>query len=61
MIATFDHRPILMFVALATIMCVALLVVVALFVTVQPVTPSLSSGNLNEIPSHADIVRTMFL
>jgi len=60
MIATFDHRPILMFVALATVMCVALLVV-ALFVTVQPVTPSLSSGNLNEIPSHADIVRTMFL
>jgi hypothetical protein len=57
MIARFDHRPVLMFLALATIVCV-LLVALTLFVAAQAAPTSI---DLNTAPSHSDIVRTMLL
>ena len=58
MIARFDHRPILMFLALATVVCVLM---VALFVSAQAVPSSGPSVDLNAAPSHSEIVQTMLL
>jgi hypothetical protein len=61
MIARFDHRPITIAVALATVVSV-LLLVVALFVTGGLAAPSsLPSGTLDQIPTHSSIVQTMIL
>jgi hypothetical protein len=61
MIARFDHRPVLIALALAAAVCV-LLVVVALFVTaVQPAPPSLPSVSPAGVPAHSAIVKTMIL
>jgi hypothetical protein len=56
MIARLDHRPILMAMALAVVVCVLLLAVTLLFAA-----PSVPSVDLNTAPSHSDIVRTMML
>ena len=60
MIARFDHRPIMMFFALATVVCV-LLVALTLFVAAQAAPPSIPSVDLNAAPSHSEIVKTMLL
>ena len=60
MIARFDHRPVLTFLALATIVCV-LLVALTLFVSAQAVPSSGPSVDLDAAPPHSEIVRTMQL
>lgn len=60
MIARFDHHPMLMFLALATVVCV-LLVALTLFVSVQVVPSSGPSLEPNAHPSIVDINRTMML
>ena len=60
MIARFDHRPMLMFLALATVVCV-LLVALTLFVAAQTVPSSGPSLNPDAHPSHSEIVQTMLL
>ncbi len=60
MIARFEHHPILMEVALATVVCV-LLVAVTLIVAALAGPPSVPSIDPNAAPSHSDIVRTMLL
>jgi hypothetical protein len=60
MIARFDHRPMLMFLALATVVCV-LLVAMTLFVAAQAAPSSIPSVDLNAAPSHLEIVQTMLL
>ena len=60
MIASFDHRPVLMFLALATVVCV-LMVALTLFVTAQAAPSSIPSVDLNAAPSHSEIVKTMLL
>jgi hypothetical protein len=60
MIARFDHRPVLMFLALATVVCV-LLVALTLFVSAQAVPSSGPSINPDAHPSVVDINRTMSL
>jgi len=50
-----------MVVALAAVVCVLLVVATLILTAVQLVPPSLPSGSLNELPSHASIVRTMIL
>ena len=60
MIARFDHRPVLTFLALATVVCV-LLVALTLFVSAQAVPSSGPSVDLDAAPSHSEIVRTMLL
>jgi hypothetical protein len=61
MLARFNHRPILMVVALAAVVCVLLVVATLILTAVQPSPPSLPSGSLNDLPSHSSIVRTMIL
>ena len=61
MLARFNHRPILMVVALAAVVCVLLVVATLILTAVQLVPPSLPSGSLNDLPSHSSIVRTMIL
>jgi uncharacterized integral membrane protein len=56
MIARLDHRPILMAMALAVVVCVLLLAVTLLFAA-----PNVPSVDLNTAPSHSDMVRTMML
>jgi hypothetical protein len=60
MIARFDHHPMLIFLALATVVCV-LMVALTLFVTAQAVPSSGPSVDLNATPSHSEIVQTMLL
>src|ERR1044072_4843648 len=61
MIARLDHRPIIVAVALATVVSV-LLLAVALFVTAGLAPPpSLPSGTLDQIPTHSSIEKTMIL
>jgi len=60
MIARFDHRPVLMFLALATVVCV-LMVALTLFVSAQAVPTSGPSVDPNAAPSHWEIVKTMLL
>ena len=60
MIARFDHRPMLMLLALATVVCV-LLVALTLFVAAQAAPSSIPSVDLNAAPSHSEIVQTMLL
>jgi hypothetical protein len=60
MIARFDHRPVMMFVALATVVCV-ILVALTLFVAAQAAPSSIPSVDLNAAPSHSQIVQTMEL
>ena len=60
MIARFDHRPVLTFLALATVMCV-LLLALTLFVSAQDVPSSGPSVDLDAAPSHSEIVQTMQL
>jgi hypothetical protein len=60
MIARFDHRPMLMFLALATVVCV-LLVAMTLFVAAQAAPSSIPSVDLNAASSHLEIVQTMLL
>ena len=60
MIARFDHRPIMMFFALATVVCV-LLVALTLFVAAQAAPTSVPSIDLEAAPSHSQIVQTMEL
>ena len=60
MIARFDHRPVLMFLALATVVCV-LMVTLTLFVSAQAVPSSGPSLNPDAHPSHSEIVQTMLL
>ena len=52
MIARFDHRPVLMFLALATVVCV-LMVALTLFVSAQAVPTSGPSVDPNAAPSHS--------
>jgi hypothetical protein len=58
MIARFEHHPILMEIALATVVCV-LLVAATLIVAALAVPPSGPSVDLNAAPSHSHIVQTM--
>lgn len=60
MIARFDHRPVLMVLALATVVCV-LMLALTLFVAAQ--TPPVSGPSINPDahPSVVDINRTMML
>jgi len=60
MIARFDHRPVMMFLALATVVCV-ILVALTLFVAVLAAPSSIPSVDLNAAPSHSQIVQTMEL
>ena len=60
MIARFDHHPMLMFLALATVVCV-LLVALTLFVSAQALPSSGPSINPAAHPSVVDINRTMTL
>jgi hypothetical protein len=60
MIARFDHRPVLMFFALATVVCV-LMVVLTLFVSAQAVPSGGPSVDPIAAPSHSEIVQTMLL
>ena len=60
MIARFDHRPVLKFLALATIVCV-LLLALTLFVSARTVPSSGPSVNPDAHPSHSEIVQTMML
>jgi hypothetical protein len=60
MIARFDHRPVLTFLALATIVCV-LLLALTLFVSARTVPSSSPSVNLDAHPSVVDMHRTMML
>jgi hypothetical protein len=60
MIARFDHRPILMTMALATVVCV-LLVALTLFVAAQTVPSSGPSLNPNTHLSAVEMHRTMML
>ena len=60
MIARFDHHPMLMFLALATVVCV-LMVTLTLFVSMQDVPSSIPSLEQNAPPSVVDINRTMIL
>ena len=60
MIARFDHHPMLMFLALATVVCV-LMVALTLFVSMQDVPSSVPSLEPNAPPSVVDINRTMIL
>ena len=57
MLARFNHRPILMVVALAAVVCVLLVVATLILPAVQLVPPSLPSGSLNELPSffHSEV------
>jgi hypothetical protein len=59
MIARFDHHPILMELALATVVCVLLLMVS--LITAQAVPPSHPSDSPAGAPAHSDIVRTLML
>jgi hypothetical protein len=59
-IARFDHRPVLKFLAFATFVCV-LMVALTLFVSAQAVPSSGPSVDLNAAPSHSEIVQTMLL
>ena len=60
MIARFDHHPMLMFLALATVVCV-LMVVLTLFISAQAAPLSIPSVDSNAAPSHSEIVQTMLL
>jgi hypothetical protein len=60
MIARFDHRPVLMTLALATILCV-LLVALTLFVSAQAVPSSSPSLEPDAHPSVVEMHRTMML
>ena len=61
MIARFDHYPILIELALATIVCV-LLLMVSLIVTAQTFPQSVPSDSpAGGPPAHSDIVQTMML
>ena len=60
MIARFDYRPVLTFLALATVVCV-LMVVLTLFVSAQAVPSSGPSVSPDAHPSHSEIVQTMML
>jgi hypothetical protein len=60
MIARFDNRPVLMVLALATVVCV-LLVALTLFVSAQAVPSSGPSVDLDAAPSHSEKVQTMQL
>jgi hypothetical protein len=60
MIARFDHRPVLMIVALAAVVCV-LLVSLTLFVSAQAIPSSGPGLNPDAHPSHSEIVQTMML
>jgi hypothetical protein len=60
MIARLDHRPITITVALATVVCV-LLLVVALFFTEQLAPTSLPSDSPAGAPAHSDIIQTTML
>jgi len=60
MIARFDHRPVMMVFALATVVCV-ILVALTLFVTAQAAPSSIPSVDLDAAPSHSRIVQTMEL
>ncbi len=60
MIARFDHHPILMELALATVVCVLLLMVS--LITAPAVPPSHpSDGPAGGPPAHWDTVQTMML
>ena len=58
-IARFDHHPILMALALATVVCLLLLMVS--LIAVRTVPESVPSDSPAGAPSHSDIVRTMML
>jgi hypothetical protein len=60
MIARFDHRPVLIFLALATVLCV-LLVALTLFVSAQTVPSSSPIINPDAHPSVVEMHRTMML
>jgi sensor domain CHASE-containing protein len=60
MIARFDHRPVLMVLALATVVCV-LMVALTLFVSAQAVPSSRPGVDRNAAPSQSEIVQTMLL
>jgi hypothetical protein len=60
MIARFDHHPMLMFLALATVVCV-LLVALTLFVSVQTIPASGPSIDPDAHPSVVEMHRTMML
>ena len=60
MIARFDHHPMMIFLALATVVCV-LMVVLTLFVSAQAAPSSIPSVDPNAAPSHSEIVQTMLL
>jgi hypothetical protein len=60
MIARFDHRPVLTFLALTTVVCV-LMVAPTLFVSAQVVPSSGPSINPDAHPSVVDMYRTMML
>jgi hypothetical protein len=60
MIARFDHHPILMEIALATLVCV-LMVTLTLFVAAQGVPSSGPSINPDAHPSVVEMHRTMML
>jgi len=60
MIARFDHRPVLMLLALATLVCV-LMVALTLFVSAQAVPSSGPSINPHAHPSVVEMHRTMML
>jgi hypothetical protein len=60
MIARFDHRPVLMALALATVVCV-LLVALTLFVGARTVPSSGPSTDPDAHPSVVDMHRTMML
>jgi hypothetical protein len=58
--ARFDHRPVLTFLALATVVCV-LLVALTLYLSAQSIPSSGPSVDLDAAPSHSQIVQTMML
>jgi hypothetical protein len=60
MTARFDNHPMLMFLALATVVCV-LLVSLRLFVSAQAIPSSGPGLNPDAHPSHSEIVQTMLL
>jgi hypothetical protein len=60
MIARFDHHPMLMFLALATVVCV-LLVALTLFVSAQTIPASGPSFDPGAQPSVVEMHRTMML
>jgi hypothetical protein len=60
MIPRFEHHPILMEMALATVVCV-LLMAVTLIVAALSGPPGVPSVDLNAAPSHSEIVRRMLL